>query len=332
MQGYKKLNIKRIVSLRKSECRSWFQIVYEWEDVISEMTGIPILSPAKSILPLRLQRLKSFLGFPLLRSGLSLEFVMNGSPIDHREIHRNTIPWIIDYFLSVDETKLFVDSLKKVPSVILSSREAFERVLTLGEEYRDKIIHVGLSLPDKWMPASEEEWIHKDYDLLLIGKVSQGFESYLKRYCVSHPGLRIAERRIENGCYNFYDVQHPETFVGNADTRENYMNLLRRSRVFIYTTPGIDGDKATNGLSQVTPRFLEALACGCIPVMKYADNPDTRFYELQNFSPSVESYEDFCKQMNGALLSKPDYGKIINYLQRHTTSQRVIELKQVFNI
>lgn len=63
MQGYKKLNIKRIVSLRKSECRSWFQIVYEWEDVISEMTGIPILSPAKSILPLRLQRLKSFLGF-----------------------------------------------------------------------------------------------------------------------------------------------------------------------------------------------------------------------------------------------------------------------------
>lgn len=332
MQGSKKLNIKRIVSLRKSENRSWFQIVWEWEDVISEMTEIPILSPAKSKLPLRFQRLMSFLGFPLLRFGPSLEFVMNGSPIDHREIHRNTIPWIIDYFLSIEETKLFVDSIKKVPGIILSSREAYERVMTLGEEYRDKIFHIGLSLPDQWMPSSEEEWKHKDFDLILIGRISKGFDGYLKKYCASHPELKIAERRIENGCYNFYDVHHPDIFVGNADTRENYMNLLRRSKVFIYTTPGIDGDKATNGLSQVTPRFLEALACGCIPVMKYADNPDTRFYELKNFCPSVESYEDFCQQMNNALISKPDYGKILKYLQRHTTSQRALELKNVFNM
>ena len=64
-------------------------------------------------LKFRLRRLLRYLGFPLFQFGTSVEFIMDGSPIDRRNIRRNTIPWIIDYFLSEEATKKFIQSLTK---------------------------------------------------------------------------------------------------------------------------------------------------------------------------------------------------------------------------
>lgn len=334
MQDYKPIMmIKRIVSSRVYETRPWFQIVYEWEDELSKVTGLPVISKPEISASLRMKRLLRYLGYPFFRFGTSLEFIMDGCPIDRRNVRKNTIPWIIDYFLSDFETEQFLESLALVPMVLLSSREAYEKMMTLADsEQINKICHLGLSLPDKWMPKSVEEWSGKDYDLILVGRVSDGFSEYIDRYASENPKIRIAERRIEGGHYNFYSKAEPDVYVGNADTREAYMKLMHRSKAFIYTTPGIDGDKKTNGYSQVTPRFLEALACGCNPVMRYADNADTRWYELSSFSPSIESYEDFSRELKIAINTPANFKKIRNYLSKHLTSKRGEELMEILRL
>lgn len=322
------MTLKRIISCRAYEHRGWFQIVWEWENILGNVLKIPIKTPGNK--PFRLRRLLRYLGFPLFQFGTSVEFIMDGSPIDRRNIRRNTIPWIIDYFLSEEATKKFIQSLTKAPLVLISGKEAYERILSLGGN-KLNIKHLALSLPDYWMPKSENDWNNKDYDLILIGRTSEGFTKYINRYIESHPNMSVAIRRMENGHYNFYSQKDCSVLVGNADTRDEYIKLLKRSRAFIYTTPGIDGDKSTNGLSQVTPRFLEALACGCNPVMKYADNADTRWYELSMFGPSVENYEDFERQMDKAISTSPNFSKISDYLSKHLTSIRAKELNEILS-
>lgn len=191
------------------------------------------------------------------------------------------------------------------------------------------IRHLGLSLPDCWMPKSVEEWYHKDFDIILIGRVSDGFQVFIDRFRKEHPEVKIADRKIEDGHYYYYNSQKPFEKIGSADSREDYMALLKRSKAFIYTTPGIDGDKKTHGLSQVTPRFLEALACGCNPVMKYQDNEDTRYYELEKFGASVGSYEDFESQLMSAIANPLDFDSTIKYLSKHLTSIRAQELTEI---
>ena len=108
--------------------------------------------------------------------------------------------------------------------------------------------------------------------------------------------------------------------MADIESHDDYMALLRRSRIFLYSTPGMDDSKPTNGFSQVTPRFLEAIASGCRPVMRYFDNPDPRFYGLDGFSPSVESYEEFAMIADKALSGPVDLKAYESYLASHYTS------------
>lgn len=177
------------------------------------------------------------------------------------------------------------------------------------------------------MPDATTE-IHKEYDLVLLGRLSNGFSAYLDRYIANNPGVSVLKRRFENGHFNLYDSEG--RLVGNADTRANYMSLMKK--VVLSSTPhSIDGDRNTNGFSQVTPRFLEALAAGCNVVMRYADNADTRYFNLSAFGKNICSYEEFADTMDNALTTKPDMDFIRKYLADHTTDVRCEQLKAIFN-
>lgn len=65
--------------------------------------------------------------------------------------------------------------------------------------------------------------------------------------------------------------------------------------------------------------------------MKYADNADTRWYELSMFGPSVENYEDFERQMDKAISTSPNFSKISDYLSKHLTSIRAKELNEILS-
>ena len=87
-----------------------------------------------------------------------------------------------------------------------------------------------------------------------------------------------------------------------------------------------DGHKNFN---HVTPRFLELLAAGCHVLCRYIPNADTVHFELDKFSPSIETYVQFEKRMDEALKTPIDKEKYKNYLKKHYTSVRAKQLEEI---
>lgn len=319
-----KKNQLRILSRRAFETWPSWDLIFEYEDQIAAQLDIPIVTPGKFAMKMmRLRdRILNILGVrPKKRN---LIFFMIASPDFKTEYHDCGVAVIVDYFLPQKDLNSFLKATEKIPLVLVTSRQAYDSLLENGADPK-RFRHWPLSLPDryKYDPRCESD---KEYDVALIGRTSPVLEEYLKRYSERHP-MSVLERKVESRHFNFYDPDG--NLVGNTDTREDYMDLLRKTKVIMYSTPGIDGDKSTNGFSQVTPRFLEALAMGCNIVMKYQDNADTSFFGLKEFGRSVETYEDFETAMDNALAMRPDNSKRESYLRQHYTSHRCKELDRI---
>ena len=99
---------------------------------------------------------------------------------------------------------------------------------------------------------------------------------------------------------------------------------MKLAKCGLYSTPGIDGGESrTNGFSQVTPRFLELIACGCHIIARYKQNSDTDYYQLGNFSQSIDDYKSFERALDLSRDSIVDMNKYSKYLSNHYTSNRV---------
>ena len=110
------------------------------------------------------------------------------------------------------------------------------------------------------------------------------------------------------------------------------MDLMRRSRISLYSTKGMDNDYTeynTNGFSQVTPRLFECMATGNHIIARYDENEDTDYFKLNSVCPHTESYESFERQMNHALEHPVDMKSYSKYLENHYTSTRVKLLKDL---
>lgn len=64
-------------------------------------------------------------------------------------------------------------------------------------------------------------------------------------------------------------------------------------------------------------------------IARYKENPDTEYYELNRFSPSVASYGQFEEAMDNALATEPGLAMYASYLENHYTSRRAQELKSI---
>lgn len=321
------MRIKQIESLRKCLYHPSYNLVHEWEDEFSKAIDLPVhnTSVISYLMDYHLFKRDIFgISFKTKRHLFFELFAWASSPLKHS---RTRIPIIIDYFLDKEGTKSFIKNSRKSKLILITSREVYEYLLNEGADPK-KFKHLALSLPDIYKLNKKEE-IKKEYDVILVGRTSPIFRSYLAEYQKKHPELSVLSQKVEDGQYNLYDTD--DNCAGNANTRASYLEWLRKSRIFLYCTPGYDGDRDTNGFSQVTPKFLEALSSGCHVILRYPDNPDTRFYELSRFGESTETYEQFETKMDKALATTPDLEFYADYLQKHYTSQRAKELKNILD-
>ena len=304
-------------------------IVFEWENVISNKLNIPIRHHftgchAVGSLCYRLPKLARC--FKPRR--LSLAFDLDAiNRFD--ENYESIVPCVIDFYLSKDvEFDRFYVNRDKHPVVLISSREAYE--VLKSRNCPLNIRHWGLSLSDRYV-LTEEVLREKRFDAAIVGRTSKMLEQYISRYQENHPGFDYLVRRFVpcgRGCRAYYVSARTGKVVCNADTRQQYMDLLRQIRVGLYSTPGIDGDRDVS-YNQVTPRFLEYLVSGCHVLARYPKNPDTEFYELSSMTPNIESYEHFEVEMERALSTPVDVNRYRSYLAKHTTSARVAQLIEI---
>lgn len=317
------MRLSGILSRRAVKHRPSWHLVFEWEDEISRALSLPLRSPWRIGWGMRSAARRMGLKCPRQGDPM-LEFVMIATPDNRGRYGHRSVPWIIDYFLPDSDIPTFLRSTQACPAVLVSSREAYERLIAHGAP-ADRFRHLPLSLPDRYRLDPDAPMV-KDIDLALVGRPSAVLLDFAKRYVAEHPGLNVVVKGPKRGGHMWvYDLEGNP--VADVDSRADYLSLLRRCRLFLYSTPGMDDGKPTGGFSQVTPRFLEALSCGCKLLMRYPDNPDTRYYRLEEFSPSIGTYEEFARLADKALSEPVDLHAYAEYLESHYTSSVISTLQ-----
>lgn len=188
--------------------------------------------------------------------------------------------------------------------------------------------HCPLTLPDKYCIFGEELF-HKEYDCVLFGRQNKVLLQFLQQYAATHPDFIY----VKEGEQKLHYYTSQGSYVGCFASRESYMKLLRKSRTLLYSTPGIDGGEIrTNGYNQVTPKFLEGLACGCHIIARWKDNPDTEWYNLSAFSENIDCYEQFALALDKAREEAPNMLRYAEYLKKHYTSTIIPTIRNAMSL
>lgn len=335
--------IKYIFTNRMFSREAYYDIVYEWEDILSDELKLKKVGLSADWSLSGLMRLMRYFknciiskelrnkgGVLLTPKQTGIQFYMSVPFVKTRQ-SKNVIPWIIDFYLSKDELSQFNEVYRKYPIVLISSKEAYEFIRSNLDVVRDvNFVHCALSISDKYK-LSDQIGYEKEYDIALMGRQNPVLEKFFYMYAQSHPSLKYVYRKQQGNQFLYICHQNgEENIIDDVNTRDKYINLMRSVRIGLYATPGID--RNVHGYNQVTPRFLELIACKAHVIARYPNNPDTEYYEMQRIAPSVNTYEEFEQAMDYALTHPVDEALYKEYLQKHYTSVRAKELKEMFSI
>lgn len=313
---------------------SW-QIVYEWEDEISKGLQLPIEnSPGHAR--------KSVKGFAqkvgrkiLKNDGTSISrkisekekflyFEMLPKGYNSFSNHTSAFPVIIDFWKK-DRVGDFKKYYENSSHLLVTSLEVIH--FLEQENFQGKLVHFPMSIPDKYRISGKESF-EKKYDVILAGRTNPVLLKFFEQYKDKHPNLEYVYRAVKNGKFSYYS--NKTGFLGDFKDREAYANLLSRSKVAFYSTPGMDGgEERTGGFNPITPRIFEILAAGCKVIMRYPENAETQFFKLQSLAPSAGTYNEFEAQLTAALREPAPIAKNAAYLNNHYTSGRVEILKSL---
>ena len=302
------MELFQILSKRDINKDHYMQIVYQWENIFAEKLNLKIVCERKPFfnVPKISYAIRHFAQLLFTRKK-TLVFVLSAATRTSAYNSKNVVPVIIDFWLSKNQIKDFEKAYSKNPIVLISSKQVYDFLKQNGCKLN--IAHFPLSNPDEDVPHSLE--FQKNYDVILIGHQNPVINGFFETYKESHPNVSYIYRKTENGKVMIYTSDGKS--LGCSIAREMYIDVLRQSKCVFYSTAAIDGVRNyANGFSQVTPRFFENLSCGCNIVMRYQDNPDTRYYEIPQNWENAKDYETFerllddaiCNPVNCALYKK----------------------------
>ena len=311
-----------IISERGHETWASWQLVYEWEDEMVKSFNGSNLYLSKDIVI----KGHHVLRYLARKTGININTLFLHGKDTFRfcmspELEGSEWNWpnlsvdIIDFYLKKEQLHNFYRCYSKVKSLYVSSREVYEFLLANNPER--EVRHLPLTLPDKYRITRETNFAKK-FDLVMLGRQSNVLVDYLHEYEKNHQIYYIYNTGKKGENFNY--ITNKGEVIPEVLNREDYINLLRKSKVILYSTAGMDSVRKTNGFHQVTPKFLEAIASGCHVISQFLDNPDTEFFELNRMSQRVKCYKDFEKAMDYALSTPVDMQQYSQYLEKHYTS------------
>lgn len=325
--------LTHINSIRQLQNTPSFSIVYEWEDQISKELGLKIDLEKKidGIIQRRFENngiVNLYQKFNL-KNKLGLRFIMTAKPKLICNLNKNTIPIIIDFWLSDSELLSFYKAYDKCPLILVTSAEVYD--FLKSRECPLNLEHWPLSIPDEYICGEnrKKENYKKDFEFCFLGRQNPFFKRMIKKYENNNPGFSyvINNDDMTNRCY----YTNKGNLIAEDKGRSSYIDIIRRSKITCYTTPGMDeAKKETYTFNQVTPRLFEMLAGGCYVLGHYKDNPDTEYYQLNKILIKTDNYYSFSNALD-KLRKMPDRNitECYKYLKLHTTSKRIIQLREI---
>lgn len=327
------IKVKRILSDRHYQTWPSWHIVYEWEDELSQILQIPIVkSPINKVL-----KKIGFIDNVLFNGNFLYYYYLLNSKKDYSlyfEMHpkknksfsntKNVIPIIIDFF-DKNNMDCFKKRYAQCPYLCIASLEVID--FLQEKKVKNKLIHFPISLPSIYK-LNANDVFDKKYDIVLAGRINVVLWNYLLQYEKQHPDIEYLYQKQIHG--ELFYWSNKKGLIGKFHSRKEYINLIKSAKVSFYATPGIDGgEHRTNGFNPVTPRLFELLAAGCHIIARYPQNKETEYFQLNSLCPSIDSYNEFEKQLDNALLEKPPLKKNSLYLEKHYTLNRLDLLKSI---
>lgn len=318
------MHISRILTCRNIDSSFFWQIVFEWEDVFAKELGVLLWNEPRIARNPHAFRLPILGDLVTMGKGNVFRYDLSSGNYDFWNTKR-VIPCIIDFITSKERLPEFEYAYRKHKMVLISSMEAYSMLKDQGTKLN--IAHLPLSLSDKYRITASTK-IEKKYDLVLMGRQNPVLMEFVQIYAQKHPDFDYVYRPESEKGFAYYTSKGE--FVGDIVDREQYMQLTRQARCSLYSTQCVDGGPSwRSGYNQVTPRFLEMVASGCHIISRYKENPDTEFYEIDQFAPMCDSYSDFERQMDQARNEDVDMAKHAKYMEKHYTSVRVNQLREI---
>jgi len=245
----------------------------------------------------------------------------------HRFVPSFHTPIIIDFWKhqNIDQ---FVKAYQSCPLILVSSREAYE--FLIEKKCPLRLYHWPLSLPDKHL-ADDNALPKKDIDVIQAGRSNPVFDDYMERFLKNKPNTHYVYRKSINNKLVYYSTKHGNLNVG--ESRDEYFDLLARSKIALYSSPGVDGGTdRTGGFNPITPRLLESIAKHCHVLARYIENSDVYYYGVQDKCPNIATFAQFSLQIE-RLLSEPlterDKANNKSFLAPHLSKMRVSQLKKI---
>ena len=311
---------------------SW-QIVFEWEDALSEALSLPLKnSPTQGMAEHKLRGWdnrsqqgkwgKAFHSMRFWKTAWESEkrealyFEMAPRKYPAFSNSQRVAPVLIDVFpdSNLEDTLKYY---KRCPRVYFTSLEILHHV-------KQKIgdgpwFHLPMSLPDKYRLLPDTS-LEKKIPIVLSGRTNEVLLQYLKQYEQENPGIEYLQQKHVNG--KLYYVSNLAGVVGEFSSRSAYWQLIKSAQVCFYSTPGMDeGAARTGGFNPLTPRWFELLAAGCHVIARFPDTPETRHYRMSTMAEGINNYEQFKLELTRCLSAAPPIERNAQYLQDFYTSK-----------
>lgn len=306
------------------------KIVLEWEEILASTLNLKIKKGG--IINDKFHRLfEKYDNTELYhrfwpKHNVRLDFVMCAQLYKKCEFNKNTIPVIIDYWLNDSDIPTFVEVFKHCPLVLLTNKEVYD--LLKSKECGLNIEHWPLSYPD-YYKLTKDKLENKVYEFSIIGRPNPFFIRMLDKYCETHQDFTYI---MNNGDINNRQyINHRGEVVADGNSRKAYLDMIKKTKISCYTTPGIDESKSdTSRFNQVTPRVFELLANGCQVIGHYPnDGADVVWYNLSHVVPNVDTYEEFENVLDNMRNESFDFNKISEYMEHHYTTSRANMLRKL---
>lgn len=323
--------IASIISRRRHENRAFFDVCYEWEDILSKNLNADIKE--FNILLYHYRRVigKIFPNSYSLQQNISDKklccyFVMFPSELKYYP-KINGIPIFLDVW-NEQAINIIIKKTENFQIYYVTSLDIWQRI---KEKRADAAVqYMPLSVSDKYFSPNFEKYQDKKYDVIQMGRRNPVLHDFMLTYVSENPHIEYIYSEAGNNVGGLEYVSTQYGKIGCLDTREKFIQTLAHSRVSLVSSPMVDNDKKKQfGVDFLTPRFYESAILGCAMVGRYTLNEEMRRQNILKVCDNVQTYEQFKQSMNRALqIGRIElYEEYKDFIMNNLTSVRAQQIK-----
>lgn len=312
--------LNRIISLKGSTRYYFFQTVYEWEDAIHKVLGLPItrMNPLRKLY----YQHRDCSGFSLyndLSKDNYLAFVMN---VDSAKLYAgySCVPVFLDVF--TDTAPKLVEVTRNCQIFFVCSQNMY---LHLKHDYGCANVRF---IPQ---PVSdllvERAPVKKQFDVVQFGRSNRKLHEWMLRYVEEYPNIEYIYRKEGWKSTGYYSTQKGE--IGSVKTRRQFLGMLGATKVCLVSARGKDELEGDKGYDFITPRIYEAAAAKCQLIGRYSDNYDSECCGIRQVCSCPETYEEFRDALTDRLEHFDRLDGYQEFIAQNLASKRVREIMRM---